>query len=412
MKIEFAVSLETNVGFVLDVDQLDNANLGFLETAINEPVLSVSWRRGRDSIFDVFSAGSCVVVFDNATGVLDANNIYSPLYGSLYPGRSITVRATYNDPIYGPSFVSVFRGVTESYNYSYDLDGRAILSITCVDVFSRLANVNIDSLVVPAELSGARVQRILDLCDVPGAYQAVDAGYTICEAETLTNVRALDHLNKVALSEFGNLFVTGDGLVTFKQRNPPNIYGALYVSNLYNAFIDDVEFEYSFDRITNDVILNTNTLTSAATNTASVAQYGSRSNVFDLTVSTQTQLDKLAAGYVQYLGEPEMLCRSASINFLAIEQVGDEIGVDGLHVQYIGQTEIGLLTAVSWQPPAAPGYTVSGIFNDPVLIVASEHVVTPNSHTCTIKLDYALGSNAFLLDDLVMGVLDYGKLGL
>ena len=410
MEIDFAVSLETNVGFVLNVDELDTGALGFLETPLSEPILSVSWKRGRNSIFDSFSAGSCVIIFDNATGVLDANNASSPFFGSLYPGRSITVRAVYPVPFGADSVSPVFHGVTESYDYSYDLNGRAILTITCLDVFSRLANVNIESLSVPEESSGARVKRILDFCDVPGAYQSINAGYTICEAETLTDVRALDHLNKVALSEFGNLFVDGAGLVTFQQRNPPAIYNAIIISNLSNpSFIDGVEFGYSFDRITNDVILKTNTLTSSATNAASVSKYGSRPNSFELTVSSQTQLDKLAAGYVAYLGEPQMLCRTASINFLAIEQYSPD---PGDHVYYIGQTEIGLMTSVLWQPPEAPGYNVSIISNDPVYIVGSQHAVTPNSHTCTVNLDYALGSYAFLLDDTIAGRLDERRLGL
>jgi hypothetical protein len=370
----------------------------------------VSWKRGRNSIFDSFSAGSCVIVFDNATGVLDANNASSPFAGSLYPGRSITVRAVYPVPFGAESVSPVFQGVTESYDYSYDLNGQAILAITCVDVFSRLANIKIESLSVPEELSGARVKRILDFCDVPGAYQAIDAGYTICEAETLTNVSALEHLNKVALSEFGNLFVDGAGLVTFQQRNRPAVYNAISISNLQSpSFIDGIEFGYSFDRITNDVILNTNTLTSAATNADSISKYGSRPNVFELTVSDQTQLDKLALGYVQFLGEPEMWCRTASINFLAIEQYSS---YDGDHVYYIGETEIGRMALVLWQPPEPPGYNVSIIVNDPALIVGSQHVVTPNSHTCTVNLDYAFGAYSFLLDDSIAGRLDERKLGL
>jgi hypothetical protein len=218
----------------------------------------------------------------------------------------------------------------------------------------------------------------------------------------------------VALSELGLLFVRGDGVVTFEQRNPPNVYVPFQVNNVFDSFIDGINFDYSTDRVTNSVILTTPTLSSSYSDSASVNKYGTFFNEYDFLVSSQTQLDVLAQGLVDLYREPEFVCRTASVNFNKIQQIYDEINYDLAEIDFFGIIEIGGLTTVVWDPPQPPGVppTTDLIVNDPVLIVGVRHSVTPSGHTCEVKLDNAFGTSSFLLDDAVMGVLDFGKLGL
>jgi hypothetical protein len=288
------------------------------------------------------------------------------------------------------------------------------VTISALDYFARFSNISISSFAVPQESSGARIRRLLDYAGVPGAYQSVENGYSILAAETITDANLLEYLNKVALSEIGLLFVNGNGVVTFKQRNPPNIYAAFQVSNLYDNFIDGINFEYSTDRMTNSVTLSTPTLTSSYSDSTSINKYGTFFNKYDLLISSQTQLDVLAQGLVDFYRDPEYVCRTASINFNKIQQIYDEFGFQIAEVLFFNVFEIGNLTSVIWDPPQPPGVpaTTDLIINDPVLIVGVRHSVTPGSHICEVKLDSAVGTSSFLLDDAVMGVLDFGKLGL
>jgi len=415
MHVDLFATLESNVGFILDVDQLDTGALGFLETSVDVPIRSASWTRGRDTLFTNFSAGSCQIVFDNKNRVLDPVYQASPLYDQVYPGRAITLYATYTSTLgFGTSTVRVFTGFVDSFSYDYDMDGQAIVTISALDRFARFANIQIPSLSVPAESSGARISRLLSYADVPGAYQSVETGYSILAAETITNTNLLEYMNKVALSELGLLFVRGDGVVTFKQRNPPNLYTPLQISNAFDGFIDGINFEYSTDRVTNSVTLTTPTLSSSYTDAASVTKYGTFFDEYEFLISTQTQLDVLSRGLVDLYREPEFVCRTASVNFNKIQQIYDEVGYDLAEIDFFGVIEIGGLTSVVWDPPQPPGVppTTDFIVNDPVLIVGVRHSVTPAGHTCEVKLDNAFGTSSFLLDDTSMGVLDFGKLGL
>jgi hypothetical protein len=415
MHIDFRVTLESDVGFILDTDLLDTGLLGFLETPVDVPIRSASWTRGRDTLFTNFSAGSCQIVFDNSDRTLDPVYTSSPLYNQIYPGRAITLYGTYTSTLgFGTAESRVFSGFVDSFSYDYDMDGQAIVTITALDAFARFANISIDSLSVPAESSGARITRLLNYVGVPAAYQSVETGYSVLAAQTITDANVLEYLNQVALSELGLLFVRGDGVVTFKQRNPPNIYAPFAVSNIYDNFIDGINFDYSTDRVTNSVTLTTPTLTSSYSDSASITKYGTFFNEYGLLVSTQTQLDVLAEGLVNLYNAPQYVCRTASINFNKIQQIYDAINYDLAEVDFFRIIEIGALTSVVWDPPQPSGVpaTTDLIINDPVLIVGVRHSVTPGSHTCEVKLDNAFGANSFLLDDASMGVLDYGRLGL
>jgi hypothetical protein len=416
MHIDFRVTLESDVGFILDTDLLDTGLLGFLETPVDLPIRSASWSRGRDSIFTNFSAGSCQIEFDDKDRVLDPNYKAGPLYGQLYPGRAITLYGTYTSTKgWGTAETKVFHGYIDNFKYDYDREGQAIVTISAIDIFSRFANANISSLSVPEELSGARITRILNYMGVPAAYQAVSPGYSLLAAETITTTNVLEYLNKIALSELGLLYVRGDGAVTFQQRNPPNIYANFGISNIPNSlYIDGINFDYSTDRLTNSVKLMTPTLTSTASDSESIEKYGTFYNEFDSLVSSQTQLDSLSRGLVSLYKTPVFVCRSASVNFNAIQQIYDAVDYDLAEIDYFGILEIGGLCSAFWDPPQPDGVPPQTdiIINDPLLIVGVSHSVTPGSHVCAVKLDNAFGTSSFILNDASMGVLDGGKLGL
>jgi hypothetical protein len=61
-------------------------------------------------------------------------------------------------------------------------------------------------------------------------------------------------------------------------------------------------------------------------------------------------------------------------------------------------------------PPGTVGTTDP--INIPALLISGvRYDATPALFTATIQLDYALGYNSFILDDLVQGRLDTGILG-
>lgn len=413
LEIDVTAALETTTGFTLGTDQLDTGVLGYLQTPIAAKVRSASWGRGRNSFFDNFSAGSATIVFDNRDRLLDPVNTSSPLYGELYPGRGFSLFLSQ-----GSSTATVFSGFVDSWEYDYTLDGDATVTVRVIDAFSYLGNKIITSIIAPAELSGARVRRVLSSIGWPVSSQAVDNGYSTLAAETITNVSALEYLTKVAQSEFGQFYMDRLGTLTFESRNAVSVFSDIRVTNVVgdvNSTTSDVTFDYSFDRMFNTATLTNSAVpaTATASNTSSVTKYGQRPTEYDVLISSSTQMQSVANGIVTLYGEPAFIPRQVTYNLENFDLfVPGDVGPLSKKKPTLNfrTVDIGYLTSAYWLPTGTVG-TTDPISVPALLISGVRYDATPGLFTATIQLDYALGYNSFLLDDPVQGRLDTGILG-
>ena len=411
LSLNVTASLETTTGFTLGTDQLDSGVLGYLQTSIGAKVRSASWGRGRNSFFDNFSAGSATVVFDNRDRLLDPANTSSALYGELYPGRGFSLFLTQ-----ASSTATVFSGFVDSFTYDYTLDGDATVTVNVLDAFSYLSTKMITSISAPAELSGARVRRVLSSIGWPVSSQAVDNGYSTLAAETIAGVSALSYLTKVAQSEFGQFYMDRLGTLTFESRNAVSVFSDIRVTNVVgdvNSTASEVTFDYSFDRMFNTVTLSNAAVpaTATASNTSSVTKYGQRPAEHDVLISSATQMQSVANGIVTLYGEPAFIPREVTYNLENFDLfVPADDGKKGKPRLNFRTIDIGYLTAAYWLPPGTVGET-DPISIEALLISGVRYDATPGLFTATIQLDYALGYDSFILDDPVQGRLDTGILG-
>jgi hypothetical protein len=411
LNLDVTASLETSTGFTLDTDQLDTGRLGYLFTSIGAKVRSASWGRGRNSFFDGFSAGSATVVFDNTDRRLDPVNTSSPLYGELYPGRQFSLFLTQ-----ATSTATVFSGYVDTWEYNYTLEGDATVTVQVIDAFSYLQNVIISSISAPEESSGARVRRVLANIGWPVSRQAVDNGYSTFAAETIAGVSVLEYLSKVAQSEFGQFYIDRLGTLTFKARNAVGVFSDVRITNVVgdvNSTSSDVMFDYSFDRMFNEVSLANDAIpaTATAANTASVTKYGERPKSFDVLIASSTEMQSIARGIVTLYGEPAFIPRQVTVNVenfnLFVPGDVSDRSKPRLNFRTI---DIGYLTSAYWLPPGSVGTTDP--INIPALLISGvRYDATPGLFTATLQLDYALGYNSFILDDPLQGRLDTGILG-
>lgn len=413
LDITFTATLETTTGFILNTSELNSGILGYLETVVDAPIRSASWQRGRDSMLSSFSAGSCQIVFDNRDRLLDPSNTASPLYGELYPGRKLSL-------FMQQGFVSVpvFAGYADSWVYDYTLEGDATVVVNVLDAFSYLANQNISSISAPEELSGARVARVLSYIGWPVSKQSVDTGYSTLVAETITGVTALDYLSQVAQSEFGMFFVDRQGIVKFRQRNRVNTFSDLRIQNLNdsNSYVENIELDYSFDRVFNTVTLSNAAVpaSASATDSTSVSTYGARPETFDVLISSTTQMQSIANGLVTLYGYPDFVARSATFNLSSVAlAITDEVQTNADQAVVVKQqtVDVGYLTSVYWEPIGSVG-GADPIDIPALMITGVKYDATPGSIYATVQLDYAIGYDSFILDDEVKGILNTGKLGL
>lgn len=181
-------------------------------TDISNYVQAFECTRGRSFELDDFDAGTATVVLDNLDRRFDPTYTGSPYSPNVKPRKRINIRATFNAVTY-----DLFTGFVDAWPPSYPgpLDSDVVLTAT--DGFKMLSRSAI-STTYPQHGAGERIGAVLDSVGWPSADRALDAGYSACQATTLTGTSALDHMRLVRDSEQGFLFVNGAGLLTFQGR--------------------------------------------------------------------------------------------------------------------------------------------------------------------------------------------------
>lgn len=216
------------------------------------------------------------------------------------PGRNKPVRLRAATP--GGLIVPRFAGWTTKWEEAVQVGVQGVgvtrALVECTDGFRRLARAN-GIATTPAgagELSGNRVQRILDAADWDAGLRAIDDGEVTLAATDLSRP-ALDELQDVALSEGGVLFIDVYGRVTFFDRDTMD--GVFPPEAVLGGSIPtgDKRFAEDDSALVNTVrVARTGGTASTAVDATSVAADGQRLwTRTDLPLETDGQATTLAA---------------------------------------------------------------------------------------------------------------------
>ena len=214
-------------------------------TDVTAYVLAIKIRRGRDNEFGPMQMGTAEVVFDNSDRRFDPSYAAGPYYLNLKPMRRIRISAAgtatplpgWDLPYEGP----IFHGYIDGWPQSW-LDGVVpIVSVRVCDAFKVLGMVDLNAT-YPQELSGLRINRVLDNCGWtlggtwvldsvsnsqlgtttvlgPSGDRVLADGDSLIIAQTVTNANAVQYLNDVTNSEYGMLFANVYGQIEFHNRH-------------------------------------------------------------------------------------------------------------------------------------------------------------------------------------------------
>ena len=177
-------------------------------------ILDASMARGRADPWSPFGAGtaSTQVLNDDGRFSFQPDNEWD--YQTIRPGRPIRFLCRYLGKLY-----PLWRGYIEAIEDAIDYQG-ATASLSAQDAIGQLHRV--DRPESPAvgngELSGARVNRILDMAQWPTAWRKVDKGFNTLQATVLDTVVG-DDLEEVAFAEGGSLFADAANNVVFRDRS-------------------------------------------------------------------------------------------------------------------------------------------------------------------------------------------------
>jgi hypothetical protein len=360
----------------------------------------IETNRGRTALSDQFQTGSLTLRLVDQNGDFNPQNTSGPYYNLLTPMRKVQITATYSGVTY-----PVFSGFITSYVTSYPSEAEdvAITTIQAVDAFRLAQNAQISTVTGASagNLSGTRINQILDEIDWPASQRDIDAGLTTMQADPGTNRTALQAMVTVSESEYGALYVNADGSFVFQDRGVT----ASSIGGTPTAFADDGSGIPYFDAswILNDVLVfnkatitRLNGTTQVAINQASIDKYFLHSYFLnDLLMQTDAVALDYAQAYVASRAETSIRCDAIVL----------DLYTSNYNSGIIAALDLDFFDPISVLTTQPGGSTIQKTLQ----IFGVRMTITPNSWKTTFTtLEPVIDS--LILNNSIYGTLDYNVL--
>jgi hypothetical protein len=200
---------------ILDVNILEDSAAIIVD--VSDQINFIQTTRGRNPLFDQFQTGQLTLRIVDQNGDFNPTNPSSPYYTFLTPMKKVQITATYSSVTY-----PIFSGFITSYVNTQPKDATevAYTTIQAVDAFRLASNAQITTVAgaTAGDLSGTRVNQILDQIDWPATMRDIDAGLTTLQNDPGTLRTSLGALQTVAQSEYGAFYVDANGEFVFQDR--------------------------------------------------------------------------------------------------------------------------------------------------------------------------------------------------
>ena len=402
--INFSTGPSFAQAMILDTGILDTNILGDSASIIvdvSNRVNRIETNRGRTALSDQFQTGSLSLTIIDQNGDFNPQNVSGPYYNLLTPMKKVQITATYGSVTY-----PIFSGFITSYVTRYPDESSADLATTtieAVDAFRlvQLAQISTVTDSGAGQLSGTRINKILDEIDWPATMRDVDAGLTTMQADPGTNRTALTALTTVATSEYGALYVDATGSFVFQDRSVT----AGSIGGTPTVFADNgtgIEY-YDASWILNDVLVfNKATITRAggtaqvALNQASIDKYFLHSYFQD---NLLMQTDAVALDYAQ------AYVASRAETSIRVDAIVLDLYTPNYNTGVIAALDLDFfdpIKVITTQPGGS-------LLEKSLQIFGVRMNITPNSWKTTFTtLEPVI--DAFILNDTIYGTLDYNVL--
>jgi hypothetical protein len=294
-------------------------------------------------------------------------------------------------------------GTTEDWNLDYAPNGDSTATVSAADGFAFLAGQTLTTGTNPVELSGARVNRVLDSAGVawPAGARSIDTGTATLQGDAVTPAdNALQYLQLIESSEPGELFIGKDGRLVFQDRNKafPSTAVPLLTDNASGITYSQVRVVYGSELLfTQSEVSRKGSSTIVQANDLSAqSDYGVRTLTLDgLLQNTDDALVELATYYVTLYAQPEYRFDQVEIILSQLSLV-DQNKILGL--------DLGSVVQVQFTPNGiAPAITKFA------RVISIGHTASLVDHKVVLGLG-TLNATLFQLDDVAFGILDTGTL--
>lgn len=412
--------LQVATGFSVNAFTLDDATRGVLNNtqyvldgegefaSVMDGCIGISVKRGRRDVGDQFSAGTMSFTLNDtlAGGVFNPFDENSPYFDTAEAKPGLAPMREVRLIRYDTTNVAqyLFKGYVVNYDYNFALGGIDTVTVYCADQFYLLAQTYLDEFNPSAELSGARIETVLDLpeVDFPLADRHIatgtvelghDSPYTVPAG---TNV--LQYISQInSTAEFGRLFMSSDGKLTFQNRVGATLSASVadFHDDGTNIPFNGVGISFEADAVINRaVVTGLNGSTATAEDLGSIATYFIQTNSITNSLLHQQGSIDTAASYLLN-GEPEARYTSVETDFLMLTtaqrdtvasiEIGNTITIEKSFQSGSGTSEL------------AQELSVEGI--EHTISVTSGHSIMLSTAPTTIVFE-------LILDDAVYGTID------
>jgi hypothetical protein len=363
---------------------------------VSNVVDSVSTKRGRSATADEFQTGTMTLRIVDQTGAFNPQNLSSPYTGLLDPMKKVSITATWQGEVY-----DIFAGFITSYTTTTPRNANDVVytTITAVDATRLAQNAQISTVTgaTAGDLSGTRINQILNTIGWPSSARDVDAGLTTLQNDPGTARTALAALQTATNSEYGAIYVGTDGSWVFQDRNvtTASIAGT---PTVFNDNGTDIGYANAVWRLDDTLVFNQANVSRAggsvqnATNLASVEKYFAHTyNIQNLLMESDAVALDYARAYVASRAETSVRCDAIELD-LYTDNYANGI-VAALDLDFFDP-----VTITTNQPGASTLTKTLQVFG-----VA--HTVTPNKWRTTFTtLEPVI--DGFILNSTQYGVLD------
>ena len=407
VKVELGFNLGSNdpLAFILDADPrglLDSVDFtlsGDRYVDITPRLVTTQVRRGKSQALDRIDAGSVSITVDNSDRTFDPLYEAGPYFGQLIPRRNVRISANSRP---------VFQGFIEDFDIQYEPGVQSVVRIDASDAFSVFTNAKLEEFTPDSELAGARINAILDKPEVdwPVELREIDPGNSIMlDNDISEGTSALEYLQLVSRSEFGNLFLSKDGKLVFRERNsipntPDIVFSDEVVSGDFTGIqFADVNIMYGSENLFNRITLSNADIIPEevfAEDSVSELTYGPRAySSSGLLTQDPSDLQSLADFLLAIYKEPQYRFETVTVVLDTLTTENQDKVLD---------LEIGDIITVRFIPSDIPP-----AIEQFCRIIGISQDWTPGSKNISFALE-RLEFGLFILDNPTLGQLDDDRL--
>jgi hypothetical protein len=401
--INFSTGPSFAQAFILDQGILDTNILSgstFVIVDVSNKIDSIKTARGRNVLADQFQTGTLTLRIVDQNGDFNPQNPTGPYFELLTPMKKVQITATYSGVTY-----PIFAGFITSYVTTQPKDATevAYTTITAVDAYRLAQNAQITTVTGASagNLSGTRINQILDEIEWPSTMRDVDAGLTTLQNDPGTNRTSLSALQTVADSEYGAVYVDASGSFVFQDRSVT----ASSIGGTPTVFTDNgagIRYANATWVLNDYLIFNSVSITRSggtaqvAINQPSIDKYFLHSyTLTDLLMQTDTVALDYAKAYCASRAETTIRCDAIELDLYTANYTAGTIAA--LDLDFFDP-----ITVITTQPGGST-------LNKTLQIFGVAFNITPNSFKTTFTtLEPVI--DALILNNNIYGTLDYNVL--